>query len=337
MMMAAAPTAEHDIASSKIDFNKDIRPILSNNCYACHGPDAKTREAGLRLDLGDEALNFESDGKRALVPGDRNASLVYQRLTAHDLDDRMPPASFDKAPSPIEIERIGKWIDAGAKYQGHWAFIPPTRPALPALEDESQARNAIDYFIQARLKDEGLSPSAEADKRTLIRRLTLDLTGLPPTVEEVDAFLADSSPDAYEKVVDRLFASPRYGEHQARYWLDAARYADTNGYHIDNARYMWPWRDWVIEAYNQNKPFDEFTIEQLAGDLLPNATPDQRIASGFNRNHMINFEGGAIPEEYRTAYVVDRVVDDEHRFGLGLTVNCLRPMPRSQVRSHFAA
>ena len=318
----SAPTSDLALpdASKPIDFNKDIRPILSNNCYACHGFDPKTRKAGLRLDVGEDALKFESNGARALVPGDRNASLVYQRITAHD-DDRMPPTDFKKKLSPIQIERIGQWIDQGAKYQGHWSFIPPKRPELPAVQNTQGLRNEIDYFIRARLEEEGLEPSPEADKRSLIRRVTLDLTGLPPTMEEVNAFLADDSPTAYEKVVERLLDSPRYGEHQARYWLDAARYADTNGYHIDNERYMWPWRDWVINAYNDNMPFDQFTIEQIAGDLLPNATPEQKIASGFNRNHMINFEGGAIPEEYRTAYVVDRVVTTS-TIWMGLTVNC---------------
>ncbi len=304
-----------------VDFNKDIRPILSNNCYTCHGFDPKTRKAGLRLDIGEDALAFESDGVRALVPGDRAASLVYQRITAHDSDDRMPPAKIGKTLTPIQIERIGQWIDQGARYEGHWSFLPPVRPDLPHVTDKTSLRNEIDYFVNGKLEELGVAPSPEADKRTLIRRVTLDLTGLPPTMEEVDAFLADSSPFAYEKAVERLLASPQYAEHQARYWLDAARYADTNGYHIDNERYMWPWRDWVIQAYQSNMPFDQFTKEQIAGDLLPNATQSQKIASGFNRNHMINFEGGAIPEEYRTAYVLDRVATTS-TIWTGLTVNC---------------
>jgi hypothetical protein len=233
----------------------------------------------------------------------------------------MPPADFDKQPTPEETERIGVWIDEGAQWQKHWAFESIKEPALPQVQHADWPKNPIDYHILARLEREGLAPMEEADKRTLIRRATLDLTGLPPTPAEVAAFIDDSSPDAYDKVVDRLLASPRYGEHMTRYWLDVARYADTNGYHIDNERFMWRWRDWVIDAFNENKPFDQFTIEQVAGDLLPDATLDQKLGSGFNRNHMINFEGGIIPEEYRVQYVLDRV-NTTGSVWLGLTVGC---------------
>jgi len=304
-----------------VQFNQDIRPILSNNCFACHGPDENTRKAGLRLDDGEDLFAEQGSGATPIVPDDRGASELYARITSDDPNYKMPPPEFDKELSGDQIERLGQWIDEGAEWQRHWAYIPPQRPAAPTVANQEWVRNTIDRFVLAKLEREGIAPSAEVDRRTLIRRVTLDLTGLPPTLDEIEGFLADDSPDAYEKVVDRLLASLQYGEHMARYWLDAARYADTNGYHIDNERYMWPWRDWVIEAFNENMPFDQFTIEQLAGDLLPNPTQSQLIASGFNRNHMINFEGGAIPEEYRTQYVVDRV-DTTTTVWMGLTAAC---------------
>ena len=235
----------------------------------------------------------------------------------------MPPPDSGHALTPRQIELLRRWIDEGAKWDTHWAYTAPARRDPPAVNHAQWARNPIDQFILARLEREGLTPSPEADKTTLLRRVTYDLTGLPPTPAEVDAFLADRSPDAYEKRVDALLQSPRYGERMAVPWLDAARYADTHGYHIDSLRDMWPWRDWVIDAFNRNLPFDQFTIEQLAGDLLPNATLEQKIASGFNRNHMINFEGGAIAEEYQVEYVIDRVETTSSAF-MGLTMGCAR-------------
>ena len=304
-----------------VKFDEQIRPILSDKCFTCHGPDIHARKGGLRLDDGISAFKALASGVTPLVPGDRAASALWSRITAHSPADKMPPSDSEKQLTAKEIDLIGTWIDEGAYWQKHWSFEAIQEPPLPAVQRSDWPRNDIDHFVLARLESEGLMPSAEADKHTLIRRVTFDLTGLPPTPEEVDAFVNDTSPDAYEKVVDRLLVSPRYGEQMARYWLDLARYSDTNGYHIDNERYMWRWRDWVIDAYNQNKPYDQFTVEQLAGDLLPNATLDQEIASGFNRNHMINFEGGIIEEEYRVQYVVDRV-NTTGTVWLGLTVGC---------------
>ncbi len=318
----AAPEATPAIdPADRVDFNKDIRPILANNCFACHGPDEQTRKAGFRLDTEEGATAAFANGGAPIVPGDSAASEVFKRITTSDPMDKMPPADFEKTLSEEQIALIGKWIDQGGKYEKHWAFVTPTQPELPEVAHKDWAKNEIDYFILAKLEREGLEPSPEADRRTLIRRASLDLTGLPPTPEEVEAFVADESPEAYEKLVDRLLESPHYGEQMARRWLDVARYADTNGYHIDNVRYMWRWRDWVIEAYNKNLPFDQFTIEQLAGDLLPDPSLDQLIATGFNRNHMITFEGGIIPEEYRVQYVIDRLNTTGSTW-LGLTVGC---------------
>ena len=283
-----------------IDFNRDIRPILSDNCFACHGPDEKKRFANVRLDTREGAL-------AVLAPGDTSKSRLMARVAHPDANRRMPPPTSGKKLTDAQIDLLKRWIEAGADYKMHWAYEPPARVDLPTVRNTRWARNPIDHFVLARLEREGLKPSPEADRTTLLRRLSLDLTGLPPTPAEIDAFLKDKSPDAYEKQVDRLLASPHYGERMAMQWLDLARYADTHGFHIDSHRDMWVWRDWVIRAFNQNMPFDRFTIEQLAGDLLPNATLDQRIASGFNRNHMINYEGGAIPEEYHVEYVADRV------------------------------
>ncbi len=320
-----APPVEHDLAGpgEPLSFDRDVRPILSNHCYACHGPDEAVRQAGLRLDRGDTALGPLPSGQRALVPGDLDASRLFQRIAAADPADRMPPPHADSALSEQEIEVLGRFILQGAVFEDHWAYRPPRRPSPPAVSDPAWVRGDLDRFVLERLDREGLSPSPEADRRTLARRLSLDLTGLPPTPAEVDAFVADGSPDAWERLVDRLLASERYAEHMARSWLDAARYADTNGYHIDNERFMWRWRDWVIDSFNRNQPFDEFTIEQLAGDLLPSPTPDQLLATGFHRNHMINFEGGAVPEEYRVQYVFDRT-DTTATVWMGLTVGCAK-------------
>jgi hypothetical protein len=313
------PAAAQD--AGVIDFNKQIRPILSENCFTCHGPDEKERKARLRLDTREGATAKLRSGGHALVPGKSGESSLVERVSSDDPSERMPPPRTKKRLSAEQVQVLKRWIDQGAKWSQHWSFVLPQRPTLPPLRDRAWPRNEIDHYILARLEAEGLKPAPEADRVTLIRRLTLDLTGLPPTPAEVDAFLEDRAPNAYEKVVDRLLASPHYGERMAVDWLDAARYADTHGYHIDSGRDMTRWRDWVIDAFNQNLPFDRFTVEQLAGDLLPSATLRQKIASGFNRNHMINFEGGAIPEEYHNAYLVDRV-NTTATVWLGLTAAC---------------
>jgi len=278
--------------------------------------------AGLRFDTKDGAFAHRKNGD-LIVPGDPAKSLLYQRLTHADKARRMPPPMADRVVSEKQIDAIRRWIEEGAKWQTHWAFTAPQRPDPPAVKDTAAVRNPIDQFIQARLEREGLTPAPEADRRTLLRRLTFDLTGLPPKRQAVEDFVNDKSPDAYEKQVDRLLASPHYGERMAMDWLDVARYADTHGYHIDSHRDMWPWRDWVIKAFNSNLPFDKFTILQLAGDLLPDAGIEGKIASGFNRNHMINFEGGAIPEEYHVEYVADRAETTSSAF-MGLTMGCAR-------------
>jgi hypothetical protein len=302
-----------------VDFDREVRPILSDNCFACHGPDENQRKAKLRFDTKEGA--FAKTG--VITPGDSSKSRLYQRVSSKDPDMVMPPASSGHKLTEKQIETIKRWIDEGARWDEHWAFIPPKRAEIPRVANAAWVRNPIDSFILARLEKEGLKPQPEADKTTLLRRVYLDLTGLPPTPADADAFLADKSADAYEKVVDKLLASPHYGERMAMVWLDLARYADTHGYHIDSHRDMWPWRDWVIRAFNENKRFDQFTIEQLAGDMLPNATQDQKIATGFNRNHMINFEGGAIPEEYLNEYVIDRVETTATTW-MGLTMGCAR-------------
>ena len=293
-----------------VEFNRDIRPILSERCFACHGPDASHRQAGLRFDLKDGASSVSGE--------------ILRRIASDDPLERMPPPASGKPRlTARETELLGTWIRQGAPWQPFWSFIPPRRPGLPAVKDAAWVKNSIDRFILARLEREGLHPSPEAEKRLLIRRVSLDLTGLPPTPAEVQAFLADSSDTAYETVVDRLLASPRYAERMAFRWMEAARYGDSNGYQTDGAREMWRWRDWVIDAFNRNVPYDQFTIEQLAGDRLPNATLDQRIATGFNRNHRTTGEGGIIPEEYRVEYVADRA-QTTATVWLGLTVGCAR-------------
>ena len=315
---------EPEARGSRVSFNRDVRPILSDKCFRCHGADQHTREADLRLDLKSSAV-ADRDGHRAITPGSPEESELFRRVTSDDESLRMPPVDEPLQLSAQEITLLRLWIEQGAQYERHWSFIPPQRPARPDLPatNNSWPRGAIDEFVSARLETETLRPSTEADRATLIRRVTLDLTGLPPSLPEVDAFLADESPQAYEHVVDRLLKSPRYGEHMARYWLDAARYADTNGFFTDDERSMWQWRDWVIRAFNDNMPFDQFTIEQLAGDLLPEATLQQRIATGFNRNHMTTHETGVIDEEYRVEMVVDRL-ETTSTVWLGLTVGCAR-------------
>src|SRR6266849_1742293 len=308
--------------AQEVEFNRDIRPIFSDKCYTCHGPDKANRKSKLRFDT-EAGAKQDLGGHFAIVPGDPAQSELVRRITAEKPAMRMPPVWSGVKLTGIEIGLISRWVEQGAKWEKHWAFIPPKRRPLPEVKDRNWPRNAIDNFVLARLEREGLDHSPEADRERLIRRVTLDLTGLPPTPAEVDAFLNDNSPEPYEKVVDRLLASPRYGERMAQRWLDAARYADTNGYQTDAERSMWRWRDWVIDAFNRNMPFDRFTIEQIAGDMLPNATLDQKIATGFNRNHRGNGEGGIIAEEYAVEYVVDRV-DTTATVWLGLTLGCAR-------------
>jgi hypothetical protein len=321
--LAPAPAcAAGPDASAPIEYNRDIRPILVDRCFRCHGSDGARRKAGLRLDRRPDAL-AEHDGRRAIVPGDTGQSELVFRIEADDDDVRMPPPGSGLVLEPRERALLRRWIEQGAEYQPHWAFLPPRRPRLPDVGRSGWPRNPIDRFVLAGLEGARLAPAPEERKALLLRRLALDLTGLPPSPEELDAFLAEPAPDAYERSVDRLLASPRYGERLALDWLDAARYADTNGYYTDLERHAWPWRDWVIAAFNRNLPFDRFTIEQIAGDLLPDATSAQNIATGFNRNHMVTNESGVIDEEARVGYVVDRV-DTTATVWLGLTLGCAR-------------
>lgn len=320
-LLAAAPvsgTAKANAVKTKpVSFARSIRTILSENCFKCHGPDPKTRAAGLRLDTYSGATASLPSGRQAIIPHDQVASAVIERILLPESDPRhMPPATTQRRIKPGQLQDLRRWIDEGAKYEKHWAFSSVVRPVIP-----KSAGNPVDYFINKGLEMQHLQPLGIADKVTLLRRVSLDLTGLPPSVDDVEAFLADRRPDAYERVVDALLARPAYGERMALMWLDLARYADTHGYHIDSHRDMFRWRDWVIRAFNANMPYDQFLTEQLAGDLLPNATTDQLVATGFNRNHPINFEGGAIPEEYQTAYVADRV-DTTATVTMGLTLRC---------------
>src|SRR5579884_11157 len=325
---------------AEVDFSRDILPILSDKCFHCHGPDAKARKANLRFDTKEGAFRLRK-GKTVIVPGNNAASELIRRITA-DEDERMPPPESNRSLTAKQIDLLKKWVEEGAKWGRHWAFEPPRRPPIPQTRRRDWARTDLDAFILARLEREGLQPAPEAPRRTWLRRVTLDLTGLPPTLAEMDAFLADKSANAYEKVVDRLLASPRYGERMASEWLDLARYADTHGYQMDRYRAMWPWRDWVIHAFNRNLPYDQFVTWQLAGDLLPGATKEQRLATAFNRLHMQNEEGGIVEEEFRVAYVVDRV----NTFGtafLGLTLDCTRchdhkydPLTQKDYYSLFA-
>jgi hypothetical protein len=289
---------------AKIDFNRDVRPILSNNCYQCHGPDEKVRKAKLRLDTKDGAL------AAVIVPGKPESSELVKRAGSTDPDAVMPPPKTGKKLGPREVEILTQWVKEGATFSAHWSYIKPVRPTVPPIpdpKDAAWARNAIDNFVLARLRAEKLSPAPEADRYALVRRVALDLTGLPPTPEEVEAFINDKGADAYEKLVDRLLAKPAFGEHWARFWLDLARYADSAGYADDPPRTIWKYRDYVIQSFNANKPFDQFTIEQLAGDLLPGATTEQQVATAFHRNTMTNNEGGTNDEEFRNVAVVDRV------------------------------
>ncbi|MCA9178936.1 MAG: PSD1 domain-containing protein [Planctomycetales bacterium] len=303
--------------AESLQFNRDIRPILAEHCFACHGPDSAARKGDLRLDRREDAVQSGVFSLDHLADSE-----LLQRIESTG-DEVMPPRESQKPLSAEQKQLLRRWLEAGAPYEAHWSFLPPRQPELPTVQKNQLPAGPIDRFVLAQLEQRKRSPAPAADRHTLIRRLTLDLTGLPPTPEEVERFLADTSPNAYERVVDRLLESPQYGEHMARHWLDAARYADTNGYQYDLERDQWVWRDWVIHAFNSNMPYDQFTVEQLAGDLLPDATPLQRLATGFHRNHPITIEGGVIDEEYRTEYVVDRVVTTSTVW-LGLTMTCGR-------------
>jgi mono/diheme cytochrome c family protein len=329
-------------ASQAVDFNRDIRPIFSENCAACHGPDKEKRKANLRLDEETGSRAELKDGKHAVVPGHPEQSELIARVTTQDEDDVMPPRKTNKKLTAAQIEKLRAWIGGGGKYAKHWSFVKPERPALPAVQRRDWARNAIDLFILARLEQENIAPSPEADAVTLLRRASLDVIGLPPTMEEVDAFAnpvarrsvparsrsrkanaarEDARPPGWERVIEDLLASPHYGERWGRHWLDLARYADSNGYSIDAPRSIWKYRDWVLDAFNRDMPFDEFTIEQIAGDLLPQADTGQKIATGFHRNTQINEEGGIDKEQFRIESIVDRVNTTGSAF-LGLTLGC---------------
>ena len=299
--------------AAEVNFDRDIRPILSDKCFQCHGPDAEAREGELRLDRREDALS-------AIVPGNPDASELLVRVGHEDPDLRMPPRETSQALQPREVALLRQWIAEGATYTGHWSFQPLVSPRLPVIANAAWAKNEIDLFILDRLEKEGLAPSVAADPRTLLRRMTLDLTGLPPTPEEIEAFLAAPQPEA---AIERLMHSPRYGEHMAWRWLDAARYADSDGYESDPLRNMWPWRDWVVEAFNRHLPYDQFIIEQLAGDQLDQPTLRQILATGFNRNHRLNNEGGIDPEEWLIEYVCDRAETTATVF-MGLTWQCAR-------------
>ena len=308
-----------------VDFNYHVRPLLSDRCFACHGPDENTREADFRLDTEDGAFAklVESERKKAIVPGSLRRSELVHRIVSEDDDYMMPPSESNLVLSDYEQALLKKWVDQGAEWKEHWAFTPPVRPELPTVSDEEWASQPIDQFVLARLDRDGIAPSEQADKERLLRRVTFDLTGLPPTIEEIDAFLSDTSDDAYEKVVDRLLGSVAYAERMAVDWMDLARYADSHGYHADGYRMMWPWRDWVIDAFNQNMPYDEFITLQLAGDLIPEADRDSRLATAFHRNHQMTAEGGIVDEEYRLEYVADRTNTTAQAF-LGLTMECAK-------------
>ncbi|MBO0698846.1 MAG: DUF1549 domain-containing protein, partial [Zavarzinella sp.] len=308
-------------ADPPVDFGRDVLPILSENCFFCHGPDAKARKADLRFDTKDGAFR-KRDGEAVIVPGKSVESELVRRITAEDADERMPPPKSNRKLTAKQVETIKRWVDQGAKWGQPWAFTPLKKPPVPAVA-EGWARDPLDRFIQERRERDGLEPAPEATREAWLRRVSLDLTGLPPTLKEIDDFLKDSSAEAYATVVDRLLASERYGERMASDWLDVARFADTQGYQHDRAWQVWPYRDWVIRAFNRNQPFDQFITWQLAGDLLPGATKEQRLATAFNRLHMQNEEGGIVAEEFRVAYVVDRVTTAGTAF-MGLTFECSR-------------
>ncbi len=305
------------MAEITLDYNRDVRPILSEHCFACHGFDEKSRQAELRMDLADSAY-LDRSGTVAIKPGSIEESEAWQRIISQDEDTVMPPPKAHVPLDDKDKETLRRWIEQGAVYAGHWSFIAPVRALVPK---EYVGKTTIDAFVLKRLAEEGLQPSMEADRATLIRRLSLDLTGLPPSGDEVKSFMNDRSPAAYERLVDRLLESPHFGERVAVDWLDAARYADTNGFSIDGGRHMWLWRDWVIQSFNDNMPYDQFLVQQLAGDLIPNADDAMKIASGFQRNNMVTHEGGTIPEENLTNYNADRVKTLGESV-MGLTLGC---------------
>jgi hypothetical protein len=304
-----------------VQYARQILPILSANCFSCHGPDEKKRKGGLRLDLPETATARLEGGDRAIVPGDTKASALIARIFSTEESERMPPVGSSKHLKDADKELLKRWIEEGAEYQRHWAFVPPKRPTLPVTKTKGWAKNAIDQFVLARLEADGLQPSPEADRYTLARRVSIDLTGLPPTIDAVDRFIKDQSPDAYEKFVDEVLRSPAYGERWAEVWLDLARYADSNGYATDGLRSIWKYRDWVIQAINNNEPFDQFTVDQIAGDLVPKPTQDQILATAFHRNTLTNDEGGTVREEFRVAAVVDRV-NTTMQVWMGITMGC---------------
>src|SRR5882672_745457 len=307
----------------KVDFNYHIKPLLSDRCYTCHGPDEKARKAKLRLDTKEGAFKALDGGMFVIKPGDLVHSEMARRIASTDPEEIMPPPKSNLALNKDEVELLRRWIVQGAEWKKHWAFIPVGEVFIPAVKNKKWPRNDIDRFVLARLESEALKPSPEAGRERLLRRVTFDLTGLPPSLAEMDSFLADKSPDAYEKVVDRLLASPAYGERMAAEWLDVARYADTYGYQADRFNHLWPWRDWVISAFNRNVRFNDFILWQIAGDLLPGATREQKIATAFNRLHRQTNEGGSVNEEFRVEYNADRVHTTAGAF-LGLTMECAR-------------
>ena len=343
-VFAFAKTKPREKLPAKVDFNSHIRPILSDRCFKCHGPDGAQRKANLRLDIADSAFAAlkESPGLFAIVAGQPEHSQVFLRISSTDTSEQMPPPSSNLVLSDYEIKLIEKWIRQGAEYKPHWALIPPEPQQLPETENKEWIKNEIDHFILARMESTGLSPNERADRERLLKRVCFDLTGLPPTIEMQENFLNDHSANAYEKIVDELLASPHYGEKLAVQWLDAARYADSHGYQDDGLRTMWPWRDWVIHALNENYSYEKFVTWQLAGDLLPGPTKEMLLATGFNRNHKITQEGGVIDEEYRLEYVTDRTNTFAKTF-LAMTFECAKchdhkfdPIPQKSYYSTFA-
>jgi hypothetical protein len=329
-ILVLAVAASSAVASeTPVDYDRDVRPILSEHCFACHGPDEAARKADLRLDQKADALADRDDGA-AVVPGDPESSNLVFRVEVDDSVLRMPPAKFKKPLTREQKDTLRQWVAQGAEWSKHWAFSPPKRPEVPGTSNPGWVRTPVDAFILGRLDREHLRPSPEASRETLIRRLSLDLIGLPPSIEEVDAFLADTGPGAYDRLVERLLASPHYGERWGRLWLDAARYADSDGYEKDKPRNVWAYRDYVINSLNHDLPYDQFIIEQVAGDLLDDPTTAQMVATGYLRNSMVNEEGGVDPEQFRME-ASDVRPDGRHRQGHSGADDPVRPVPHSQV------